>query len=49
MNAIVLLCSKQIIQNCEQTAVCGKVKYIIFHLLLFIEAVLTVVFRVQLD
>ena len=49
MNVIVLLCNKQITQNCEETAVCGKVKSIPFHQLLFIKALLTDVLRVRLN
>jgi len=30
MNVIVLLCNKQIIGNCEETAVCGEVKILSF-------------------
>ena len=48
MNVIVLLCNKQIFQNCEETEICEKVKSITFHQLLFIKAVLTDVLRVQL-
>jgi hypothetical protein len=49
MNVIVLLCNKQIIQNCEETAVYGRVKSIPFHQLLFVKAVLTDVLREQLN
>jgi hypothetical protein len=49
MNVIVLLCNKQVIQNCEETEIFGKVKSIKFHQLLFIKAVLTDVLRVQMD
>ena len=49
MKVTVIFCSKHIIQNCEETEVCGKVKSFPFHQLLFIKAVMTSVLTVQLN
>ena len=50
MKVIVIFCSKHIIQNCEETEVCGKVKNLLNSIsLLFIKAVVTGVLTVQVN
>ena len=48
MNVTVILCNGQIIQNCEETAVCRKVKIRSIPSVAIYKAVLTDVLTVQL-
>jgi hypothetical protein len=49
MNVTVILSDKQIVENCEEAELCGEVNSSPVHQLLFVNAVLTGVLRVQLN